>query len=234
MKKTLLIAAATLVSVGAFAQGKLAFDINSDNVIFFTSDASKMLAADRTTTADTGYGNGALILAGQSLYTGNGTTPGAVASLETPTTFIVALYGGSSAGSMTLQTTTTLADVGNPGGIVAQSMTTVFPAGTPVYFQEQVYDSTAADAAAAWAAGKYAGVGVVFQATPSASINAAIYGAAANSTLAPNSANFVPTDLAGLGFNGGIAVYAAPVPEPGTFALAGLGLAALLVLRRRS
>ena len=232
MKKLLIAAAVTLVSVGAFAQGKLSFDINSDNLIYFTTSTSgglRMLAGDSATTYDSGYGAGAILLAGQSLQTG-----GTIAALGRPTTFTAGLMAGTSAGSLSLITSTTLGDGSNPGGINAVSMTTGFPAGIPIYMQEIVWDSqNYASFQAAKDGMGYFGEGVLFQATPSAAAYAPVYSAAtANSTLQPGT--FVPTDLASLGgYNGGIAVYAI-VPEPGTFALAGLGLAALLVLRRRS
>jgi hypothetical protein len=240
MKKLLITAAALLVCVGAFAQGKLLFNINSDNLIYFTTQntlTAHLLAADAATTADNGYGAGALPIAGSTLYTGLGlnTTPGTVASLAGSPSFVVALYGGTSSSSLTLQTTTTLSDVNNPGGIVAQNMTFAsFASGTPVWFQEEVYDSRAANAPAAWAAGEYAGESVLFQATPSASTYSPIFSSLASSTLQPGT--FVPTDLAQLGggYFGGIQVYAQTIPEPGTFALAGLGLATLLVFRRRN
>ena len=219
MKKLLLVAAATLVSVGAFAQGKLSFDINSDNLIYLTTATSGFLPGDATKTADNGYGGGAFALPGSSLYTGVGSTAAALGG-----TWVVSLLGGASAGSLSLQTTASLADNANAGGIIAQNLTFAsLPSGTPAYFQVQVSNGAG-----------YAGVSIPFQATPQASVYSPIYYQSPSpvaSTWTPGT--FEPVDLVQLGggYFGGIAVAA---PEPGTFALAGLGLAALLVLRRRS
>jgi hypothetical protein len=92
-------------------------------------------------------------------------------SLSGSPTFIVGLYGGTSSSSLSLQTTTTIDDLYNdynPGGIVPVDTTFAnLPAGTPAYFQVQVYDSRAANAADAWAHQNwYAGESPIFQATP--------------------------------------------------------------------
>jgi hypothetical protein len=241
VKNLLITITATLVCVGAYAQGKLEFDINSDNLIYFATGAPDryglaMMPADAARTADNGFGAGPLPLPGSSLYTGLGlnNTPGTVASLSYPTTFTVGLYGGTSLQSLSLQATTTIADVNNLGGIVPVNVTFVgFPAGTPLYCQEQVYDSRARSAPDAWSRGEYAGVGPVFQATPSAAVYSPIYSSLANSTLQPGT--FVPTDLAQLGggYFGGIAVGVEIIPEAGTLALVGLGAAVLMIYRRR-
>jgi hypothetical protein len=96
MKKLLITAAALLVCVGAFAQGKLSFDINSDNVIYLTTDTTKLLTGDAAKTADNGFGAGAIPIRGSSLYTGLGlnNTPGTVEALG-GVSFVVALYGGA-------------------------------------------------------------------------------------------------------------------------------------------
>ena len=151
-------------------------------------------------------------------------------------TLIAGLWAGTSSSSLTLQTTTTISDVNDAGLINAVNVTfTNLPAGTPAYFQIQVYDSRDSSAADAWSIpGRYAGETPIFTAIPRAAVYAPIWQTSApvNSTL-PNG-TFVPTDYVGVpGFYGLIAVYST-IPEPGTVALAGLGAAIILAFRRRS
>jgi len=124
MKKLLSLSLLLTTTTLAFAQGKLSFDIDSDNLIYLTTDTTMLLPQDATATADTGFGGGLLVLPGQSLYTGLGAggAPGALASLWGSPTLTVALYGGASSNSLSLQATTTLSDVNNPGGIVARNV----------------------------------------------------------------------------------------------------------------
>jgi hypothetical protein len=214
MKTLLITVTATLVCAGAFGQGKLSFD-NGDflHLIYFTTNTWKLAPADQTTTIDnSGFCGGTSLLAGSSLYTGltlSG-TPGTIMSLSGSPTFIAGLYGGTSSNSLSLQTTTTIDSLenGNPGGVVPVNVTCInLPAGSPAYFQVQVYDSRAANAMASWNAGYYAGVSQIFQATPSTNY-ASIYQTTSpvNSTWAPGT--FEPVDLApcGAGIYGAIEV----------------------------
>jgi len=249
MKKLLVIGGAMLCCVGAFAQGSLTFALGTDNMIYFTTDVSKIATADQGKTFDVaGDGTGGpYSLLGALAATGTGLNggSGSIQVLANQSPFIVGLYGGTSSTSLSLQTTTTIDGWGNsnPGGIVSvnANLAAPFAAGVPAWFQVQVYQSGYANASAAWAANNiYAGVSQIFRSTPLVQPDV-IYSPTApvNSTWLPGT--FDPTDLTiisggpGGGF-GGIALYAtvSEVPEPGTFALAGLGLAALLVLRRRS
>lgn len=231
MKKLLVTLTAAVVAVGAFGQGKLAFQVDTTQLIYMTTQNTATIGLN---PLDVGKTVAGFPLAGSSLYSGAGST---VASLAGAPSFTVALFGGTAAGSLTLQATTTLAGASLAGQLNSLNVTFAsLPAGTPAFFQIEVFDSTYASAAAAWAVpGKYAGETGVFQATPQASVYSPLYFTAPSpvaSTLPVGS--FVPKDYAAYpGYTGLIEVYAT-VPEPGTFALAGLGLATLLAFRRRS
>jgi hypothetical protein len=150
----------------------------------------------------------------------------------------VGLFGGTAADALTLQATGVLGDV-NSGGLIYPQVNVTFAnlaAGTPAFFRIDVYDSRATSAASAWNSGYYGGSSggrllTSFSAVPQASVYSPIYSATAASTM-PVGSTFVPLDYATYpGYFGSIEVHM--VPEPGTFALAGLGLASLLIFRRR-
>jgi hypothetical protein len=222
MKTLLFTVTGVLVCVSAFGQGKLSFE-NGDglHMIYLTADQGKLVAADWITTIDdSDLCGGILPLAGSSLYTGltPSGTPGTIMSLSGSPSFIAGLYGGNSSNSLSLQATTTIADLGNPGGGVPVNVTfSNLPAGTPAYFQVQVYDSRATNAADAWAhTNWYAGISQIFRATPTTNY-APIWQTTSpvNSTWAPGT--FEPVDLApcGAGFYGAIEVATKFYP-PGT------------------
>jgi hypothetical protein len=231
MKKLLVILTATLVCVGAFGQGKLAFQVDTTQLIYMTTENTLLKHLNPLDAGKTAAG---FPLAGSSLYTGAGST---VASLAGTPSFTAALYAGATAGSLSQVATATLASASLAGQLNQLNVTLAnLLAGTPAFFQIQVFDSSFASAAAAWAVeGKYAGETGVFQATPQASVYSPIYFTSPSpvaSTLPVGT--FVPLDYAAYpGYKGLIEVYATTVPEPGTFALAGLGLASLMIFRRR-
>jgi hypothetical protein len=235
MKKLFITLTATLLCFGAFGQGKLAFDNSNDygsgvwtHLIYFATDTAKLLPADRTATAN-GTGT-AFPIPGSGLYTGPGST---IAALSGSPTIIAALYIGTSSSSLSLQTTTTIGDVSSEGSVVPVFMTlNGFPAGTPAWFQIQVYDSRASSAAGAWAVAEYAGVSQIFQATPQPAVYMPLDAALGNSTWAPGTSPIVDMNAAyGAGHYGAIEVYA--IPEPGAFALFGWGAALLVIYCRR-
>jgi hypothetical protein len=201
MKNLLITIMATLVCVAAFGQGKLQFMNNTDNLIYFTTNTNFLLPGD------VGRAVGGFPLAGSSAYTGAGST---IAALAGSPTLIAGLWAGYSAGSMTLQTTTTIADVNLAGQINGvQANFASLPAGTPAFCQVQVYDSRATSAFDAWAHyGWYAGVSPIFQATPQEAVYSPIYQTQSpvNSTWTPGT--FAPVDFAGFpGYFGGIEVH---------------------------
>lgn len=217
MKTALSLVVLLAVTTLAFGQGKLAFNIDINNLIYLTTNTGRLLGTDATKTADWGVGGGPLPLPGSTLYTDAG---GTIAALTGSPTFVVALFGGTSSNSLSLQTTTTIDNMyhGNPGGILGCNVNFAnLPAGTRAWFQVQVYDSRDADADASMYAEHYYGKSQIFRATPQAAVFAPIYQTQSpvNSTWTPGT--FEPTDIvanlgAGSGYYGGISVQAGSVP----------------------
>jgi hypothetical protein len=234
MKKLLITAASLLTCVWAFGQGSVSFDLSDYNhCIYFTSDTTQLKAADANLVV------GGFALAGSGAYTGDGST---IAAVSGPTTWTAALYGGPNAGSLTLQTTTTIGDYGFEGNV---DQVPCYPSGiaggTTWTWEVQVYQgitpalgsALSAGAATAWADGYYAGISSTFTCILNGSANVSIW----DPTAAPGGASTWANgtwDLIDDAGNYGAIPITAVVPEPGTFALAGLGLAALLVFRRRN
>src|ERR1035437_9930121 len=111
MKKLLLIlTATTMVSVGAFGQGKLSFANDNNHLIYFTTDTNHLAQGDAAYAGNGAYTTGA-----------GGTQP--TSSLQGSPTLVAALYGGPSASSLHLQTTTTIANYALEGQVVQLNTT---------------------------------------------------------------------------------------------------------------
>ncbi len=204
MKKTLLTLALVAASVAAFAQGKVTFG----------NDATHLFVIGTPLAGDTGGG----------VATG-GDTVGAISVSPLPSgrSLIAQLYAGTSAGSMTLQTSYVL-DAANwgptPGRMVSKGIIlTGVPGGAVASFNIVVSDVVGALGSAfpGQAFGAYYGSTGNFTATPGASISypGLVSGGPAGSTW--TAANLVVN----------------AVPEPSSMVLAGLGAASLLLFRRR-
>lgn len=211
MKKLLLTSALVAVCAGAFAQGKVTFVNDGASLVVLTTDTGGVLAADKA-------------LAGQVV--------GNQVALPSGKTLVAGLYGGTSSSSLFLYSTLPLTDAATPGGVIAPTHWVLnanaatgasaipgIASGTPItastpWFQVAVWDASFGSYAAAVGQG-YAGKGAPFQFNPGPSL---LY-----PNIAPTSANSTWTE-------GNIIL---SVPEPSTFALAGLGAAALMIFRRR-
>lgn len=215
MKKTLLTLTLALVSVGALAQGRINVLNDASSLIVMTT-VTGLLKANDVSMAGQAVGNTVLLPSGIVLEAG--------------------IYGGTSSSSLFLYSTTLLNVAGDPAGyahpfgvaltsqpngapnIPGIALGTPFGAATP-WFQLKVWDSTYPTYAAALAANAYVSLSgnALFQMNPQTSAIART----PTTPPGPNSSWAETPIVVGL------------VPEPSSFALAGLGAAALMIFRRR-
>ena len=216
MKKLLITAAATLVTVAAFAQGTVYFSNGAFNKISSgaAGSAAGTWAAIPGTAGLINYG----------LFYGTGATQPAAL------TFLGSISGVNSTanpGVIASAAGTPVTALGIPGTTPGQTTVWVQIAGWSASFGT---DWAAAQAAAATTQGDYFGESKVINVAPGLAgglgpptgPGAAIWQTATGTD---------PSKLAGgfAIFSGGGAV----TPEPSTMALAGLGMAAMLIFRRR-
>jgi hypothetical protein len=196
MKKTLLTLALVAASVAAFAQGKVTF--GNDSLHLFTL--------------------------GQVLP-GDTAGPIGVSPLPSGRSLIAILYAGTSAGSMTLQTSYVL-DANNWGPTEGRMVSRgIILAGVPGA-AVGTFNIVISDVAGA--------VGSAF--VPGAAANAFYYGTTGNFTATPGASISYPGLVSGTPAGSTwtpAALVVNAVPEPSSMVLAGLGAASLLLFRRR-
>jgi hypothetical protein len=208
MKKTLLTLALVGASAAAFAQGKVSLQM--DLPIQFGTTG--MLAIDNA-------------WAGQ-IIANNGT------SLPSHIYLSVGLYAGTSSAALSLQSSVILnppGGNGTPDGFFPLTHVVLsFAGGSSAFYQVKIWDSVYGSYEAQQAAGHvgngtdYSAVNNIFTMTAGTGIS---YPAIINGgqTTWVAAGNEDPNAL----------LVATVVPEPTTFALAGLGAAALMIFRRR-
>ena len=157
-----------------------------------------------------GYGDIGPTWAGQLV---SNTGPGA--------TILVDLYGGTTVGSMTLQTTATMSST--PGRFSTINFTSPnLPGGVTAFMQIRIRDIMSFPM-------DYWGQSGVFTFKPSSTIafNSIVNtGGTALSTWTAGSYSQLNSDLTRIAI--------LPVPEPSSFALTGLGISALLLRKQRA
>jgi hypothetical protein len=159
---------------------------------------------------------------GQAVYAGNG--PAGV-------NFMADLYMGTTAGSLSLITSSAFGATPGKWGTISVLAPAPYNAGTSVFVEVQVRDgaSAAPTTFTGTPFGTYYGASQEFNFTmgsASSPVYPVMWGASGNWAAGSQA-----LDAYGAGSKGAIMV--TPVPEPATFALAGLGAAAMLIFRRR-
>jgi hypothetical protein len=209
MKKLLLTLTASLACLGAFAQGKILFTTDSLHLVYYSADPRNAS------------------LGGQAISSVNGSS------------LVADLYMGTSSSSLFLISSTTFGGVpGKWNNMSVTVNTPAYPTGTAVFIIAQIRDSAHPASATlpsgfgeaeAQAAGyAFWGRSAEFSFTLGGPIT---YPPMYNSPNWPVG-TFDLSATAGAGAMGAIPVVSL-VPEPGSFALAGLGAAAMLIFRRR-
>jgi len=207
MKKILVTITASLVCLGAFAQGKLNFATDSAHLVYF--DPAGTAAADSTNS-------------GKGVF---------ASRMPAGANLVADLYAGTASSSLSLVSSTTFSAVadGRWNSVGVTFNNPAIASGATAFLRVDIRDDRDPTAGASAAAGHYSGTSGLFSAVAQ-SINSPIYQHAApvSSTWTDGTFNM---DYISAGFKGAIPV--GVIPEPASIALCGLGAAALLIFRRR-
>src|SRR5438105_5601801 len=120
MKKTLVTLTATLICVGAFAQGKIAFKNDSVHLVYLTTDTALLKAADQSKA---------------------GGLPNAGGTLPSGVTLVADLYGGTSSAALVFQATTSFSATSLGVFNTVNVSATGVAGGTTGFFQVQIRDT---------------------------------------------------------------------------------------------
>jgi PEP-CTERM motif len=207
MKKSIMAAACTVLTVGAFGQGYVNYQNAISTQFYFNSTASAANKVSSVTIgAQTGNGSSGVVDVGLYWSTAMFTDPAQATLADIAT---MSATAGTIAGNPVLPISGT-----SPG--------------ESVYLQVFAWDSTFADPDSAMAAGAYFGAS-------SAGAGNTVYGAVGAPIVLVLSGG--PPDAPQSVFGTAGQVFGRTVllqsPEPGTFAIAGLGVAIVWFRRRR-
>ena len=211
MKKLLFTLITLVTCAAAFAQGKINLINDGASLVKFATN-TLTLPADASLRG-LPIGNSTPLLSGIVLTAGlwGGTSPGALFFYSATALTSTAAGSAGVIGPMHIVLNTNANGAPNIPGIAN---------GTPIgsstpWFDVKVWDAAYASYDLASAAGAYTGAGAPFQMNPGPSIAYVNTSPGVNSTWTEGP------------------IFVGWVPEPSTLALAGLGAAAMLILRRR-
>jgi len=218
MKRLLLTSALVAVCAGAFAQGKVNVVNDGGSLVTLTTATGLLKTADvgqagAAVGNNNPLGSGVVLMAG--LYAGTSST---ALFLYNPNNGANPMLNNASAAAGAIgpfQVQLNAATSSGGSSIAGIASGTAITAATP-WMQVRVWDSAFASYAAAVAAGAYNGESALYQMNPGPSLTYPL--------SAPAGPNSTWADAP---------IVVSLVPEPSTFALAGLGAAALMIFRRR-
>jgi hypothetical protein len=225
MKKAIVMLCASLITVGAYAQGFVGFANNANTLARTNSSIWSPISND----PNLGVGGSAAGLAqGGQFNFGLFIRPGNVVTLETN-------VWDPSAGW--IYTGTYATNTSNGRFSVGSTVVPGWAPGSTVEFIVAGWSRNlgGVDSASVSNLLTKLFIGETFTIPGYFGVSAASYGGAAAAPPTPSFPLFGSTGATGSGLpiQSGFTMYSVPVPEPATFALAGLGAAALMVLRRR-